>query len=89
MRTPSISSVQYMPGQVPEAPAQLREYLEAELGRIASAIGLLAAGHIDRTYAVPAKPRDGDIRYADGAAWNPGSGEGIYFFNGVVWKPLG
>ena len=32
------------------------------------------------TVGGPAKPRDGDIRYADGANWNPGSGQGIYVY---------
>ncbi len=37
----------------------------------------------------PAKPRDGQIAYADGTNWDPGSGEGVYaFFNGV-WNLLG
>jgi len=26
----------------------------------------------------PAKPRTGQIYFADGTQWNPGSGEGIY-----------
>ena len=60
-----------------------------ELSSIQTAIGLLAAGHLDKSYAAPIKPRDGDIRYADGTTWNPGSGQGVYYFNGSIWKLLG
>ena len=34
------------------------------------------------------KPRDGDIRYADGTNWNPGSGAGIYAYVGGAWTKL-
>ena len=35
------------------------------------------------------KPRDGDIRYADGTDWNPGgTGEGIYAFFNETWNKL-
>jgi hypothetical protein len=37
---------------------------------------------------VPPKPRRGTIAYADGTNWNPGSGEGPYYFNGTSWFPL-
>lgn len=78
-----------MPEPVPNDPGTLQRYLDTELNKIAGVIALLAAGHIDKTYAPPAKPRDGDIRYADGTTWQPGSGSGIYYFNGTIWKPLG
>lgn len=30
------------------------------------------------------KPRDGDVVFADGTNWNPGSGKGFYgFYNGT------
>ena len=34
------------------------------------------------------KPRNGDIRYADGTNWNPGSGEGIYAYTNDAWAKL-
>lgn len=30
----------------------------------------------------------GDIRYADGTGWDPGFGEGYYFWNGDQWIPM-
>jgi len=83
------SSVAYAPGMVPREPAQLQQFLELELLKIKAAIDLLAAGHIDKTYAAPAKPRDGDIRYFDGTVYDPGSGIGIYYYNGTNWIFLG
>lgn len=35
--------------------------------------------------AAPAKPRKGDIRFADGTNWNPGSGAGFYGYTGAAW----
>ncbi|MES2323286.1 MAG: hypothetical protein V4633_13560 [Pseudomonadota bacterium] len=88
MRTTSISSVQFTPGNPPADPAQLQRYLiELEM-RISVAINALAAGHLDKSYVAPTKPRDGDIRYADGTSWVPGAGAGIYWFNGTVWTKL-
>jgi len=35
------------------------------------------------------KPRNGDIRYADGTNWNPGgTGEGIYAYTNGAWAKL-
>jgi len=39
--------------------------------------------------APPAVPRAGMIAYADGAHWNPGSGEGLYVYKSTGWKFLG
>ncbi len=39
----------------------------------------------------PAKPRDGQIAYADGTNWDPGDGEGLYIYFNAQWntmKPL-
>jgi hypothetical protein len=94
MRPKSISTVSYEPSQVPADISDidvLRRYLREEFDRIAATVRLLAAGHLDPTYVAPTKPRRGDIRYASGAPnWNPGSGEGIYFYNSAgIWKFLG
>lgn len=41
-----------------------------------------------QTNVAPAKPRAGDVRYADGTNWNPGSGAGIYAYFGGAWNKL-
>lgn len=89
MRTPNLGSVQYAPADPPQDAAQLQRYLREELTKIKSAIDALAMGHLDMTHVAPAKPRNGDIRYAQGTAWNPGSGVGIYYYNGTTWVLLG
>lgn len=89
VRTITLGTVQYSPGIPPENAAEMRRFLLDEFNRIAAAISLLAAGHIDKTYVAPPKPRDGDIRMADGASWNPGSGAGVYAYYGAAWHFLG
>lgn len=89
MRLPSIASAFYAPTEPPEDAELFRYWIKDELLKVSGVLDILAAGHIEKTYAAPAKPRDGDIRYADGTTWNPGSGAGVYYFNGSIWKLLG
>src|SRR6516162_7159917 len=35
------------------------------------------------------RPRRGTYVYADGTHWNPGSGEGPYWFDGTSYHPMG
>lgn len=92
MRSPTLSSVQFSvgnPGEI-QTLEQLTRYVRDLESRAAAAIRLLADGHIDVTYAAPDKPRVGDIRFADGTTWNPGAGEGLYYFNlAGLWTHLG
>ncbi len=92
MRTPNLGSVFYIPNDPPEDPKDLARYLREEQQKVAAAISALAAGHLDKSTVAPAKPRDGDIRYASGApGWDPGSGVGIYYYKlaGPGWVFLG
>lgn len=86
MRTPTISSADYSPGFIPEQ--YNAQWMREELDRLKAAIDLLRAGHIDPSYAAPLKPRDGDVRYADGTEWNPGSGVGFYGYENGAWVKL-
>ena len=77
----------YFPKRTPSEYSQ--GYIQDELGYISTAIEQQALGFLDVTNVAPEKPRHGMIRYADGSNWNPGSGEGIYFFNsGGTWVKL-
>ena len=41
-------------------------------------------------YKEPVRPQSGLIVYADGVEWDPGSGEGLYYYNAAgVWVFLG
>lgn len=90
MRTPNLGTISYQPNQVPTDVSALPMFLREELDKVAATFRLLALGHIDRSHAAPLKPRVGDIRYADGTSWNPGTGEGIYFYNAAgSWVKMG
>ena len=50
-------------------------------------------GRVIKVYSEPDRPRDGHYVYADGTQWNPGSGKGIYIYDGssaawVQWVAL-
>ncbi len=77
----------FSPETVPQDAKDMRRFLTVQLSRIAAAINLLASGHVDFASVVPVRPRNGDIRIADGSNWNPGSGEGPYWYNGA-WVPF-
>lgn len=86
----TASSPLYVPGPPPRAlPVEAQTYLREELEKIALAVRQLAAGHIDMTYVAPAKPREGDIRLADGTDFDPGAGQGFYGYYGGAWHKLG
>ncbi len=89
MRSPNLGSIIYTPNEPPSAPEDMQRYLREEFNRIAAAISLLALGHLDVVYVAPLKPRTGDLRNADGTSWNPGSGAGVYRYNGTTWNFLG
>lgn len=89
MQSLNSNSVFYSPSIVPSDVNQLQSYINIELNAIKTAINLLAAGHLDMSYAAPTKPRDGDIRFADGTTWNPGSGKGFYGYYTSAWHFLG
>ena len=46
---------------------------------------------VQRVYSAPARPQDGQLAYADGSSWNPGSGRGVYRWDStsVGWVFLG
>lgn len=89
MRAVTRNSVFYVPEPTPADAQELPAYIARELEKIRIAVDMLALGHLDKTHVAPAKPREGDIRLADGADWNPGSGAGFYGYYGGAWAKLG
>jgi hypothetical protein len=63
----------------------LRRWAASELLRIATASRAAQTPTIPLTTAAPDKPVTGQLVLADGTAWNPGSGRGLYYFDGT-WK---
>jgi hypothetical protein len=82
-------SSNYKAGQIREV-AELKEVIE----RVNNEFRLLESAfdqpvRLPTLSAEPEKPRDGTVAYADGVAWDPGEGEGIYtYFNGQWNKAL-
>lgn len=75
---------------IPPDKGQFNLWLEGELRSIAESFNrpeLLLK--LPLTYVAPSKPREGDIRNADGTEWDPGYGKGLYLFQDGVWVPLG
>jgi len=78
----NVKSVnRWSPNPAPVDPLQLPDYLFSELNRLGDIIFNLDTFRLEVTFNEPDKPRDGDIRYADGTSWNPGgTGRGIYAY---------
>lgn len=81
----------YVPEEFGGIPSveNLHAYVQREIRRIAAAFAFGSARHFDMLSVAPAKPRDGDVAFADGVLWNPGSGQGAYIFYGGTWHTLG
>jgi hypothetical protein len=84
MRTPNLGTIAFDPADPPSDPRELQRYLRDQNVLLGAVIAALAAGHLDQTHVAPVKPRDGDIRYADGVNWAPGV-KGLYMHNGTTW----
>ena len=90
MRTPTIGTALYAPGEPPSDSKELQNYLREEFQKIATAVTTLSLGHLDTTHVAPVKPRDGDIRLCDGVAWDPlGTGQKFVGYRGGAWVLLG
>lgn len=81
----------FTPTPVPDnAPSALKAWLADAMRAIAS--DLSAPQPLSVTLAVlgnePTRVRNGTIVYADGAEWDPGSGEGFYGYENGAWVKL-
>lgn len=77
----------YTPLPIPKGQDEvLVRYLQEELRRISETVNDISDGHLDKVHVEPPRPREGDIRYADGSDWNAGQGENLYYFDGTVWR---
>ena len=85
-----IKSVnRWTPNPAPVGNENLSDYLFHELNRLSDVLFNLDIMRLEETNVAPAKPRNGDIRYADGTNWNPGgTGEGIYAYTDDAWAKL-
>lgn len=77
----------YIPTPVPDdAPPGLKSWIDDQLRQVAYELraGLRSAV----LSAQPRKYQNGDIVYADGSNWDPGSGEGFYGRENGAWVKL-
>ena len=63
--------------------------LRQELMQISEAIEELNGWYIPIAYSTPVDPQRGQLVYADAAHWDPGSGTGVYSFDGSAWNKIG
>ena len=71
----------YTPNPVPANPEDLPRYIFEELIKLQGSLEENATTFIEVKNVEPERIKQGDIIYADGTNFNPGSGEGIYFVN--------
>lgn len=80
----------YTPGQVPADTKDLPGYLTRELQSLAQALQApVDSLTLNTLYMPPSRIYDGMVVRADGTAWNPGSGAGVYAYYGGAWHFLG
>lgn len=89
---PRHEVVRYTPQNPPELSDEnakkIFTYVLDEYTRIASALDLLAKGHVELTFKAPNKPYEGMARLADGTYWNPGAGKGVYVYFDGTWNKI-
>lgn len=79
----------WQPEPVPEGKEELRVYIEREFFRLSGELHIgVDAVRLSELHEEPAKPREGQIVFADGTVWNPGSGRGYYGYRSGAWRKL-
>lgn len=64
------------------------DWLFAELQRIAGDMDKPRLLEFEVLTIEPARPQEGTLAYADGTAWNPGAGRGLYEYRSGAWVKL-
>ena len=79
----------YVPNPVPANPEDLPRYIFEEFLKLQGALQENPTTFIEVKNVAPDRIKQGDIVYADGTNFTPGSGEGIYFRNAAgSWVKL-
>ncbi len=74
----------YVRTQYPVLDEGIKRYIQDELQRIETSVRSLSQAAIQVTEDPPEQPVKGMVRYAV-SPWNPGSGDGLYIYNGTAW----
>ncbi len=75
----------YNPGVPPVESSDLPVYMQSNLSSIASMVNS-PIRNFPPLNKEPLKPREGDLAFADGSAWDPGEGRGLYYFDSAWIK---
>ena len=81
----------YEPTAIPsDTPSGLRSWLALQFRTLSDVLARPEANGV--RFAVlhvePDRRQDGDVVFADGSDWNPGSGAGLYERRGGAWHKL-
>lgn len=78
----------YTPGPPPESLTVQNVWTEFQ--KIRNFIETMEVDYITLTVhnVAPSKPKVGVLYYADGTNWNPGSGKGVYQYDGSAYNKL-
>ena len=77
------------PGQTREETEELVLWLREEFVRLATSLTDREDRlRLQKLSVEPERPREGDVVYADGTNWNPGSGSGVYVRGASSWTKL-
>jgi hypothetical protein len=80
----------FEPSAVPSTFQAVRSWLAAQLREVADTLAAPTVQGV--TFAIlaeePARSDNGDVVYADGSNWNPGSGAGLYERRSGAWEKL-
>ena len=80
----------YIPKPPPDLPEELRsfwDHLEQEFQAISRELLETTVLELREIAAEPIRQRNGMIVFADGTDWNPGSGRGVYVYDGG-WEKI-
>lgn len=81
-----MSHQRYRPSALPaDTPPALKAWLADEFRRVS--VALQHTHHLEILTEEP-RAEDGEIVYADGTSWDPGSGEGFYGRENGAWVKL-
>lgn len=59
-----------------------------EFNKIRDFIEVIQVDYVSyrKHHSPPLRPKEGVVYYADGVNWDPGQGEGLYFYIGLGWS---
>lgn len=81
----------YEPSLPPGDAEALAGYVFDELSKVSETLHGVEYIHLEELHNPPERPRTGQIVFADGTDWDPGSGRGYYGYDAATpaWVKLG